>query len=43
MSLSNMVFRDHSYAGMISYVGEWHDEAPSLMGNQLGRVVMKNI
>lgn len=43
MSLSDKVVRDHSYGGMIAYAGEWYDEVPSLMGNQVGRVVMKNI
>ena len=43
MSLFGIVVRDHSYGGMITYVGEWHDEVPGLMGNQLGRVVMTNI
>jgi len=28
---------------MIAYAGEWHDEVPGLMGNQVERVVMKNI
>lgn len=43
MSLSAKVVRDHSCGGMIAYAGEWHDEVPGLMGNQVGRVVMKNI
>ncbi len=40
MSLSDKVLKDHSCGGMIAYAGEWHDKVPSLMGNQVGRVVM---
>ena len=43
MSLSDRVVRDHSYEGMIAYSSEWYDKVPGLMGNQVGRVVMKNI
>jgi len=41
--LSERVVRDHSCGGMIAYAGECHDEIPSLMWNQVGRLVMKNI
>lgn len=43
MSLSDGVLRYHSCGGMIANVGEYHDEVLGLMGNQVGRVVMKNI
>lgn len=36
-------YRDHSCGGMIYYVGEWHEEVPVLMRNQVGRVVMTDI
>jgi len=32
MLLSDRVFRDYSYGGMIAYVGEWHEEVPGLWG-----------
>ena len=38
MSLHDRVFKDHSCGGMISYVGEWHEEALGIMTNQVGRV-----
>lgn len=43
MSLSTKVLKDHSYGGMITFVGEWHDVVPGLMGNQVERLVMTNI
>ena len=43
MSLSNMVIMNRPCGGMISYIGEWHEEILVLMRNQLGRVVMTNI
>ena len=43
MLVSNRVIMDHSCGRMISYVGEWHEEVPDLMRNQLGRVVRKHI
>ena len=30
ISLSNKVTRDHSCGGMIAYIGELHEEVPSL-------------
>jgi len=42
MPLFEKVVKDHSCGGMIAYTGEWHDEF-SVMRNQVGRVVMKNI
>jgi len=29
MSLSDKIVRDHYYGGLISYVGEWHEEVPA--------------
>jgi len=43
MSLSHMVVRDHYCGGMLAYVGEWHDDVLSLIGNQVGRVDMTHI
>ena len=43
MSLFDRVVRDHSCGEIIAYAAEWHDEAHGHMGNQVGRVVMKNI
>ena len=35
MSLPDRVVRDRLCGGMISYAGEWHEEIPGLMGNQV--------
>lgn len=43
MSLFNMVVGDHFRGGMISYVGEWSNGVPGLMGSRVGIVVMINI
>ena len=43
MSLSNRVSMDHSCGGMISYAGEWHDEVPDFMRNQVGRVALTGL
>jgi len=32
MSFFDKVVKDHSYGGMIAYVGEWHEEVPGLRG-----------
>ena len=43
MLLYDRVVRDYSCGGMITYVGEQHEEVPGLTKNQLGRVVTRNI
>jgi len=43
MSLSDRVIRDHSYGGMISYAGEWHENILGLMGNQVGREILTSL
>lgn len=43
MLLSDRVFSDHSYVGIIAYAGERHEEVLGPMRNQLGRVVTTNI
>lgn len=43
MLLSDRVVRNHSCGEMIAYAGEWHDEVPGLIGNQVGKVVIRNI
>lgn len=43
MLLSHRVVRDHSWGGMISYAGEWHDEVPGFMRNQVGRVSLTDL
>lgn len=43
MLLSNRVFKDHSYGGMIAYVGEKHEEVLGLKRNHLGRIATTNI
>jgi len=43
MSLSDRVVKDLFCGGMIAYAGEWHEEVPSLMRNQVGRVALKNV
>ena len=34
MLLSDRVIRDHYYGWMIAYVGEWHEEFPSIDGEK---------
>ena len=43
MSLSDTVIRNYPCGGMITYVGEWHEEVPGLTMNKLRRVVKTNI
>jgi len=40
MRLLDMIVMDHSYGGMIAYVGEWHEEVHGFMRNQVGRVAL---
>lgn len=43
MSLSHRVVKDHACGGISAYASEWNEELPSLMRNQVGRVVLKNL
>jgi len=43
MSLSDKVIKDHSCGRIIAYEGEWHEEVPGHMSNQLWRADLKNL
>jgi len=33
--LSHEFTKDHACGGMIAYAGEWHEEVPSIISNQV--------
>ena len=42
MLLSDRVVKDHS-CGMITYVGEWNEDIPPFMRDQVGRSALTNL